>query len=381
MKWLSAILLALCLALPGYAQVPMTGAGQGTPGGGGGGGYAGPGDQVASATAWYGLRGYSAAYATGSNDALTVRCSSGSNATNTYAIVILTTGALDIATASTDCGTDGIVTATIATTVLSISAKTSGQVTIGDQITGTGIANPTYVISAGTCVSGAVTPPCTFNLSQSNTVGTGETITAAAGMYVTQLNDQTGNGNTVTATSGNQLNLLTNCLGSLPCLGDVATGNGNAGYANAFAGGLTHPWTLVGVGERITAGGYPILIGSTGDANSLQWHANANTLFFITSIGGQLVTGTANDGAAHVVQGINPTSGIPVLNIDNTATNGTTQGNSDIAGPICFPLNCNNTDITGYIFEGGIWPIAFNSTQQTNICHNAYAYWGTSTSC
>jgi hypothetical protein len=62
--------------------------------------YTGPGDVVSGATAWYGLRAYNAAYATGSNKAINVRRAS-DNATSD--INILSTGALDVATASTFC--------------------------------------------------------------------------------------------------------------------------------------------------------------------------------------------------------------------------------------------------------------------------------------
>jgi hypothetical protein len=41
--------------------------------------YTGPGDVVASAYAWYGLRGYAAAYSTGSNPALILVDQAGAN--------------------------------------------------------------------------------------------------------------------------------------------------------------------------------------------------------------------------------------------------------------------------------------------------------------
>jgi hypothetical protein len=44
-----------------------------------GGSYTGPGDVVSGAYAWYGLRGYSAAYATGSNPALDLVDQAGAN--------------------------------------------------------------------------------------------------------------------------------------------------------------------------------------------------------------------------------------------------------------------------------------------------------------
>ena len=206
-----------CLALAATAQAQVLGDGLF---GGGSSTYSGPGDVVPSAFAWYGLRAYNGASAAGTVKAVNIRCSSGPSSGSTFDIKVLTTGPLDIATASTDCGTDGSITASIATTVLSITVRGSGQVTIGDQITGTGITNPTYVISAGTCTSGAVVPPCTFNLSQTNSVGS-EAITAKAGMAVATWYDQSGAGRDASqATSSKQPLLLTNCVNtSLPCLG------------------------------------------------------------------------------------------------------------------------------------------------------------------
>lgn len=62
--------------------------------------YVGPGDLVSGAKAWYGLRAYNAAYATGSNPAITIRrASDGATAT----VNILASGNLDTATAGAFC--------------------------------------------------------------------------------------------------------------------------------------------------------------------------------------------------------------------------------------------------------------------------------------
>lgn len=63
--------------------------------------YLGPGDIVSGATAWYGLRAYSAAVAaTGTQKAINIRRTSDSTTSD---ILILTTGGLDLATANTFC--------------------------------------------------------------------------------------------------------------------------------------------------------------------------------------------------------------------------------------------------------------------------------------
>jgi hypothetical protein len=63
----------------------------------GGGAYTGPGDVVSSAFAWWGLRGYTAAYSTGSNPALDLVDQAGANQ---ITINILANGRLDVASIS-----------------------------------------------------------------------------------------------------------------------------------------------------------------------------------------------------------------------------------------------------------------------------------------
>jgi aryl-phospho-beta-D-glucosidase BglC (GH1 family) len=70
--------------------------------------------------------------------------------------------------------TDAVFTGTIATTVLNVSAVTSGTIHVGDIINGTGITCCTTIASNGTGSGGTGT----YNLNQSETVSSGETITA-----------------------------------------------------------------------------------------------------------------------------------------------------------------------------------------------------------
>ena len=70
--------------------------------------------------------------------------------------------------------TDASVTGTIAVKVLTVSAVGSGALKVGQLITGTGILPYTYITSLGTGTGGTGT----YNLSNSNTVSVGETITA-----------------------------------------------------------------------------------------------------------------------------------------------------------------------------------------------------------
>ncbi len=94
-------LLAIALALwgtPAHAQMMQSIVAGNNPAAAA---YAGPGDIVASATGWWGLRGYTAAVAaTGTQKSVTIRRASDDA---TADIVILTTGYLDVATATTHC--------------------------------------------------------------------------------------------------------------------------------------------------------------------------------------------------------------------------------------------------------------------------------------
>lgn len=97
--WLVSAALLLSAASAAAAGIPQL-MGVGAPPGINA-SYTGPGDIVSGASAWYGLRAYSAAVAaTGTQKAVNIRRAS-DNATSN--IVILTTGALDVATATTFC--------------------------------------------------------------------------------------------------------------------------------------------------------------------------------------------------------------------------------------------------------------------------------------
>lgn len=87
--------------------------------------YTGPGDVNGAAYAWYGLRGFSAAYSTGSNPAIDIVDSSGANTTT---INILSTGAIDNAAITTFVGLHG--TASVAKFYDQISTRHITQATV-----------------------------------------------------------------------------------------------------------------------------------------------------------------------------------------------------------------------------------------------------------
>jgi len=67
-----------------------------------------------------------------------------------------------------------VYTGTIATTVMTVSAVTSGTIAVGQTISGAGITGAPTIVSLGTGTGGTGT----YNLSSSQTVAVGETITS-----------------------------------------------------------------------------------------------------------------------------------------------------------------------------------------------------------
>ena len=97
-------IIFVLLLMIGIANAQIIGDGKGSSYGGtkvaSGGSYSGPGDIVSGSVAWWGLRGYNAAYSTGSNNSVNIRRASDNTTTN---LLILSTGAVDSATGATFC--------------------------------------------------------------------------------------------------------------------------------------------------------------------------------------------------------------------------------------------------------------------------------------
>jgi hypothetical protein len=90
----AALLATTALCQPALAQVGLPWPGPGTVASGGGGGYAGPGDVLSGAFAWYGLRAYSAAAAASNLKA--VRVQSASHGGEECDVLLATNGGLGV---------------------------------------------------------------------------------------------------------------------------------------------------------------------------------------------------------------------------------------------------------------------------------------------
>jgi hypothetical protein len=405
--------------------------------------YHGPGDLTPNATAWYGDRGYSLAWASGASCTGTIStttlsvsaCSSGTlqvgfqisgaginkpayitaigtcasppgtctlNASQTVSSsetitanglwanyrrasdnatqngIILSTGAADIATANTFAGTDATCTGTISSTTLTCASGTysaGGAPHAGSTLTGTGIMQPSYIVSCGTFTGGAGT--CTLNAAQ--TVSVGETITMQYGLYVTEWYDQTGNGNNQTqSTAGNQPYLIPSCNNGLPCLYynypslGTNTNNGSISIAG-------EPWTYASVHYSFSyASQVRFLSGGTAN-RTLIIEGSANAWAVSNSYSYNF---SMSDLAWHSMQGsFDGASSLAYVDGLNAFT--TFSGGSGVAlsgFSIGYGPGVGN-GWAGYISEVGIWPKLFSSTDAINLCHNDYLYWGTSVSC
>jgi hypothetical protein len=280
--------------------------------------YQGPGDVVASATAWWGLRAYNAAAAAATANVGVFQRSSDST---TCTGKLNTLGNLDLTT--TYCsGTTNLVN-----------------------------------------FCGASSGSCSVAQLYDQTVGN---------------NCNSASCDLVQATAAQQPQLIFNCLGSLPCMQGVGASSNASLLRTAASNNFTSAGnqTLYVLGNRTTADGQSsqIIRGGTNDitltATSTTWE--------IAGASGN-VTGTVTTNAWHTVIGvINGASS--VFRVDTTETTGSVTGSTvaHSALLLSMPANASTWDVT----EGGFWDnVTWSSTQRGNVCHNVQIYWNGSASC
>lgn len=365
-KLLAALLSALLAAAPCAAQERIIGGGVF----GGAATYQGPGDIVSGATAWFGLRAYNAAYATGLNKAVNVRRASDNT---TQDINVTATGALNIASANTFAGTDATCTGTISSTTLTC-ASASSTPHAGSTLTGAGITQPSFIVSCGTFTGGAGT--CTLNAAQ--TVSVGETITMQYGLYVTTAYDQTGNGiNVAQATAGNQPQLLPNCgrTSGGPCL----TFPGTASHC--LIGTATYTSTVSWSAESVVnynslSAAMAITAFNTAFQNEMGGGNTAGDIEIDTgntflSQAGTTATWYAQSGAG------TGTTNAAIISANGTSTTGTT---ANVTATEAAAWGCRTNGAAAanaFSSEAGQWgSLAFTSTQIANLTSNARTFWG-----
>jgi hypothetical protein len=155
-------------------------------------------------------------------------------------------------------------TCTIATTVMTCTAITTGAFSVGQSITGTSVTANSIITSLGTGTGGAGT----YNLNQSSTVATGETITS------TQANGALiSTGGILVNSFDITFSVVTTCT-SLPAifvLDSTTGGRLNANYSVSAA-------TVAGVTYRVTAvGGSSLLPVNPGDTLTIENGTNQSS--------------------------------------------------------------------------------------------------------
>lgn len=191
-------------------------------------------------------------------------------------------------------------TATIATTVLTVSAVASGTLAIGQLIVGAGVTSPTRIISLGTGTGGAGT----YNLSASSTVSSGISMTA-------------------------QLSLVGGGAGGTSA-GGAAGGSGGGGGVNTNGGGAGTPGQGNGGGTATWDGGSNAR-GAGGGGSSQgggTYYAGYGTTNTLTGV----LMWLAGGGGTNGVNGWNGQYGLAGKGGGGGALSGTGDANSGGGG-------------------------------------------------
>lgn len=226
---------------------------------------------------------------------------------------------------------------------------------------------------------------CTATIAASGgaldlTVGTpcgGSTVTAwigASSALVSKWYDQSGNGNHASqATAANQPQLsLSAGPASLPAV--LFAGS------HYLQGGATS-WTSNPPGNTYSAiasrtGAFTtqqdIIANSLGSGPELWFGTSANT------VGNQgTSTASATDNAFHAIQGV-INSSVGALYVDGASTASTGSQVNNLARPLVLGANSSGTgrQLTGSIFEAGLWILASSAGQQAAMNTNQHAIGG-----
>lgn len=186
------------------------------------------------------------------------------------------------------------------------------------------------------------------------------------------LYDQVGTADMVQSTGSAQMALSFGCTNGKTCL--IAAG---AQQYQTTISAVPQPFTVSAVALRTSGAGQGSILND----------ANGNTLVFFNSTANQVAAyfgstvsaATASDSAWHALQFV-ITGASSTINVDGTAT-AASPGTNQMSANWRIASEGTVNWLTGDIAEVGFWPSTFSSGQQASMCHNQYAYWGTSASC
>jgi len=175
------------------------------------------------------------------------------------------------------------------------------------------------------------------------------------------------------ATVADQPAFTAAALHSIPC----ATFNGAQYLETANSLTLAQPFSYSAVAKRTGADtSINVIFTHHSTLNPFFAFAASTNTFEVTS--GTAITATAADGSFHVIEAVqNGSSPASSLTIDGTTTTGSsgahTYGDDIDLGAAGFS---GSNYLNGPFCEGGIWSVAFTSTQITNLTNNQNSYWG-----
>ena len=311
MKYILAFLLMLSTSC--WAQIPMTGAGKSS-GGAPPPSYQGPGDTVASATAfWSCSRAYTAAYAAGAGNACDIA---------------------DVATGLTTC---------------TMKFATNGFADLTSNL----------------CAGGTLTVPafCTAHTS-----------CIVAKMYeqtgvtnCTTACDVTNRGILLAA-------LTFNCIGTIPCVTFPGT-TGQYLQTPNFTSTISQGCTYMGVAQRSSGTAQVSIASDNSLADGVYFSGSSAGIFmFAGSLGSDVA---AANGSPHAFQAAF-NAGSSLLNVDSSGATTVSPGSgacvtSGNAIPITGP---SGTLLNGIVWEVGLWPVAFSGPQISSMNSNQHTQYG-----
>lgn len=365
-------ILGLLAAVPAHAQPKLLQAHAAAVSG-----YTGAGDIVSGAKVAYALRAYNAAYAvSGTGKSINVRRASDNS---TQDIVILTSGALDLASYNTFVGTDATASCTIAGTS-AVCTGASATINVHDVVTGVGISQPCVV----TATNGSTTATVVLaGLGTTcGTVSVAETVTFQVAGYVTKAYDQSGALNCSAAacdasqgTAANQPQLLPACTANgAPCMFfDKSLPSVIASAGQSSTGPLSYNYE----GARVAAFTTAQFVFNCGNGgNPLYYTASANTM--IMNNGTNNLTKTASDGVVHNVQGVGGSGTSGSITVDGSSSAGGNGGTGSCTAQ-AWAIGATSTAAspsTTYVSEVEAYALQFSGGNISSLRTNMSAFWG-----
>lgn len=200
----------------------------------------------------------------------------------------------------------------------------------------------------------------------------------ANNLFVTKLYDQTGGGNDlIQATAGQQPAFTLGVLGTLPAMQFTAasgmklalfaaTATVNQAYTHVFVMNLTS----IGSETR------PFGAEAVSDVWLFERTGGNVMALYAGSVSG---TAAFTAGSWHSAQAVF-NGAASSITVDGATTSGLNPGAGNISAERLIMGDDRSgaafETITGYITEGGIWPIEFSGAQLTAMNSNQHTYWG-----